>query len=43
MISAGAGETVEKVLEIILRETGKETPAVSGENDYRTTMQFKCE
>jgi len=43
MISGDAGETVEKVLEIILKETGKEGPSVSGENDYRTTMQFKCE
>ena len=43
MISGDAGETVEKVLEIILKETGKEAPSVSGENDYRTTMQFKCE
>ena len=43
MISAGAGETIEKVLEIILNEPGKETPTVTGENDYKTTMQFRCE
>jgi len=43
MISSDAGETVEKVLEIILKETGKEVPTVAGDNNYRTTMQFKCE
>ncbi len=43
IISAEAGETIEKVLEIILSETGKKAPDVSGDNDYRTTMQFKCE
>ncbi len=43
LITAEAGEAVEKVLEIILKETGNKAPAVTGENDYRTTMQFKCE
>lgn len=43
MVSAEAGETIEKVLEIILSETGKKAPDVSGNNDYRTTMQFRCE
>jgi len=43
IISAEAGTTIEKVLEIVLEETGKKASAVSGENDYRTTMQFKCE
>ncbi len=43
MVSAEAGETIEKVLDIILKETGNKAPTVTGENDYRTTMQFKCE
>ena len=43
LITAEAGEAVEKVLEIILKESGNKSPAVSGDNDYRTTMQFKCE
>ena len=43
LVSADTGETVEKVLDIILNEAGKDTAVVSGENDYRTTMQFKCE
>lgn len=43
VISSDAAETVEKVLEIILNETGKQAPAVAGDNDYRTTMEFKCE
>lgn len=43
LVSAEAGEAIEKVLDIILNETSGKKPAVSGENDYRTTMQFKCE
>jgi len=43
VVSGEAGQTIEKVLEIILDETGKKASAVSGDNDYRTTMQFKCE
>lgn len=43
IISASVGESIERVLGIILKETGKEAPAIAGENDYRTTMQFKCE
>ena len=43
IISAEAGEAIGKVLDIILSETGSKTPDVSGDNDYRTTMQFKCE
>lgn len=43
VVSAEAGATIEKVLEIVLEETGKKTSAISGDNDYRTTMQFKCE
>jgi hypothetical protein len=42
IVSAEAGETIEKVLEIILSETGKKAPDVSGANDYRTTLPFKC-
>lgn len=43
MVSAEADETIEKMLDIILNETGNKTPTVTGENDYLTTMQFKCE
>ena len=43
IISAEAGQTIEKVLEVILRETGKDAPTISAEDDYRTTMKFKCE
>ncbi|MGZ8262162.1 MAG: hypothetical protein ACXW11_07220 [Methylotenera sp.] len=43
VIAEGANQTIDKALEIILRETGKEAPTLSGENDYRTTMQFRCE
>ncbi len=43
IVSAEAGEAIEKVLDIIISETGSKTPDVSGDNDYRTTMQFKCE
>lgn len=43
IVSAEAGEAIGKVLDIILSETGSKTPDVSGDNDYRTTMQFKCE
>ncbi len=43
LITAEAGETIEKVLDIILKESGNRAPTVSGDNDYRTTMQFKCE
>lgn len=43
IISASVGESIEKVIGIIFKETGKEAPAIAGENDYRTTMQFKCE
>ena len=43
LITSEAGEAIEKVFEIILKESGKQSPAVSGDNDYRTTMQFKCE
>lgn len=43
VISESAGQVIDKALEIILRETGEKAPTVSEENDYRTTMQFKCE
>lgn len=43
MISSDAGEAIEKVLEMILKETGKEIATASTDKDYRTTMQFKCE
>ncbi len=43
LVSAEAGETIEKVLDIIINESGSKAPAISGENDYKTTMQFKCE
>lgn len=43
MVSAEAGAAIEKVLDIILKETGNKSPTVTADNDYRTTMQFKCE
>jgi hypothetical protein len=43
IVSAETGEAIEKVLKIILSETDNKTPDVSGDNDYRTTMQFRCE
>lgn len=43
LVSESAGQIIDKALEIILEETGKTSPAASKDNDYRTTMQFRCE
>jgi len=43
LVSESAGQVIDKALEIILKETGEKTPAISKENDYRTTMRFRCE
>lgn len=43
VVSGEAGQAIEKALEIVLEETGKKPSTVSSDNDYRTTMQFRCE
>lgn len=43
LVSESAGQVIDKALEIILKETGGKSPTISEENDYRTTMQFRCE
>ena len=43
LVSESAGQVIDKALEIILQETGGKSPTISEENDYRTTMQFRCE
>ncbi|WP_119155270.1 hypothetical protein [Caldimonas tepidiphila] len=38
-----AAQTIEKVGRIILGTTGQRAPQIAGEDDYRVTMQFRCE
>jgi hypothetical protein len=43
LVTEGTNQTIDKAQEIIAATTGTFFPTLSGENDYRNTMRFKCE
>lgn len=43
MVSEGTNKTLNKVAGIVGATTGSYIPTLSGEDDYRITMRFKCE
>lgn len=43
MLAEGSAESIDKALEIILMQTGEHLPKLSADDDYRSSMQFKCE
>jgi hypothetical protein len=43
MLAEGSAESIDKALAIILQQTGEQLPKLAADDDYRTSMQFKCE
>jgi hypothetical protein len=42
MMAEGSAATIDKALAIILMQTGEQLPKLAADDDYRTSMQFKC-
>jgi len=43
ILAEGSAESIDKALAIILQQTGEQLPKLAADDDYRTSMQFKCE
>lgn len=43
LATEGTAQAIEKVRSIILGTTGQRTPQIAGEEDYRVSMQFRCD
>jgi hypothetical protein len=43
LVSEGTNNVINKAAEIVAATTATYVPTLSGEDDYRLTMRFKCE
>lgn len=43
LATEGTAQAIEKVRSIILGTTGQRAPQIAGEEDYRVSMQFRCD